>query len=200
MIDCTHVYVAEIPNAKLGKLYPNERQAEIELVTNERLKREKYFVWRLLEYALKDKYGKNISELEFTKNNGGWWSTPFCEFSLSHTDGAVAVAVSDKPVGVDLEIVKARKSDKTAKRIMSADEYAEYVSLTSDEREVFFLEVWTRKEAVFKSLHKESFLPTHDYSDANVLTKTERIIIEDVSAVISVASQFDDVKFFFVNL
>ena len=147
----THVYLAQIPNGELRNVYPEERQAEIELTKNAKLKREKYYVWRLFEYALFESFGQNISELEFTKHKSGRWSTPFCEFSLSHTDGVVAVAISNEPVGVDIEVIKPRHNDKTAKRVMAEDEYGKYQSLSEAEREEFFFSVWTSKEAIFKS-------------------------------------------------
>ena len=194
--DCTYVYVAEIPNGELKELYPKERQLEINHTKNEKLKREKYYVWRLLEYALAESFGKSISELEFTKHKSGRWSTPFCEFSISHTDGVVAVAISNETVGVDVEVIKPRHNDKTAERIMTAEEYNKYQNLPESERTEFFLSVWTRKEAVFKSLHLDSFVPCRDYYDSGITLKTKILFVKDEKAIVSVASRNKDVNFF----
>ena len=194
--DCTYVYVAEIPNGELKELYPKERQLEIKHTKNEKLKREKYYVWRLLEYALAESFGKSISELEFTKHKSGRWSTPFCEFSISHTDGVVAVAISNETVGVDVEVIKPRHNDKTAERIMTAEEYNKYQNLPESERTEFFLSVWTRKEAVFKSLHLDSFVPSRDYYDSGITLKTKILFVKDEKAIVSVASRNKDVNFF----
>ena len=197
----TYVYVAEIPFGEPENVYPKERQTEIGLTKNEKLRKEKYYVWRLLEHAIADKYGICASELEFTKHSGGWWSTPSFEFSLSHTDGIVAVAISNESVGVDVEVIKPRRSEKTAERIMSADEYNQYLQLRGEDREVFFLSVWTAKEAVFKSLHKDIFLPSCDYSDADVFIHTERITVgNNLRAVISVAHKSESKKILIINL
>ncbi len=198
--DCTCVYIAEIPNGELEPVYPKERQAEIELTKNENLKREKYYVWRLLEYALAESFGKSISELEFTKHKNGRWSTPFCEFSLSHTDGVIAVAISSKAVGVDVEAVKPRHNDKTAQKIMTDEEYNKYLILPKSEREDLFFSVWTRKEAVFKSLHLDYFAPSEEYGDSELTVKTESFLIEGIKTVVSVASRDKDVKFFNICL
>ena len=51
MID---VYIAKLPEIELNEpLACLERQIEIDGVANERARREKYYVWRLLEYAIK---------------------------------------------------------------------------------------------------------------------------------------------------
>ena len=196
----TYVYVAEIPYGELKELYPKERQLEIKHTKNEKLKREKYYVWRLLEYALAESFEKSISELEFTKHESGRWSTPFCEFSLSHTDGVVAVAISNETVGVDVEVTKPRHNDKTAGRIMTAEEYNKYQNLPESERTEFFLSVWTRKEAVFKSLHLDSFVPSRDYYDSEITLKTEIVTTMAGKAILSVASRCECVNFFFVSL
>ena len=182
-----YAYLAQIPSGEIKPVYPDARQAEIENTKNEKVKREKYYVWRLLEYAISDIYGKSITELEFTKLESGRWSTPFCEFSLSHTDGVVAVAISQAPVGIDVELLKPSVSEKTAARIMSDGEYGKYQTLTSPEKERFFFEVWTKKEAIFKSLHQQNFIPSHDYSDNKILTKTEEIVLTNSTVTLTVA-------------
>lgn len=69
--------------------------------------------------------------------------TPEVHISLSHTKGAVAVAVSENPVGIDLEHPR-RVNPKLAVRWFTASERAYAVD---DERR---LEIWTRKEALLK--------------------------------------------------
>ena len=82
-----NVYIAEIPNqSEWGEVYPPARQAEIDAVKNEKVKREKYYVWKLLEYALLHAFGKRIEEISFTKSVNGKWECDFCYFSLSHSE------------------------------------------------------------------------------------------------------------------
>ncbi len=68
------------------------------------------------------------------------------QISLSHTRGAVACAVSDAPVGVDVEPLGRQIRDwgRLAERFYAPEEQS-YAG--SPER---FLEVWTRKEAYLK--------------------------------------------------
>ena len=190
-----YAYLAQIPNGEIDPVYPAERQAEIASTKNGKVKREKYYVWRLLEYAISDLFGKSITELEFIRHDSGRWSTPFCEFSLSHTDGAVAVAISHIPVGIDVEVLKPAVSEKTAARIMTDAEYGKYLSLALPEKDRFFFGIWTRKEAIFKSLHQQNFMPSHDYSDDKILTKTEEIMLNNSAVTLSIAADFRATKF-----
>ena len=55
----TDVYIAAIPtNVEILPLASEERNRELEQVSNVRLKAEKYCAWRLLEYAFERSFGK----------------------------------------------------------------------------------------------------------------------------------------------
>ena len=71
------------------------------------------------------------------------------EISISHARGAAAVAVSDKPVGVDMEQIRCVRSN-LPKRIMSEKEYLWYQS-ERESNEAFFT-LWTLKESYYKYL------------------------------------------------
>ena len=61
-------------------LLEGSRLKEIEKIKNERVRREKYYVWRLLAYALKDSSGKELSSLFVEKNeNGKWFVSTECD-------------------------------------------------------------------------------------------------------------------------
>ncbi len=67
-----------------------------------------------------------------------------CCFSISHTRGAVAAAVSQQPVGVDVERADRQIPMKLRQRYLTAAEQA----YAADAKR--FLEIWTRKEALLK--------------------------------------------------
>jgi 4'-phosphopantetheinyl transferase len=80
---------------------------------------------------------------------------PGPSFSLSHSGdvAVVAVAVASQQVGVDVEVVRARRYlDQVARRTLRDDEYARWRSVAGDERVVAFLRSWTAKEAYLKML------------------------------------------------
>ncbi|SMO33408.1 4'-phosphopantetheinyl transferase family protein [Propioniciclava tarda] len=70
---------------------------------------------------------------------------PDLHLSLSHTAGAVAVAVGDRPLGVDVERV-GRHDPRIVARLFSAREQA-YLDADPTLTEQRFAELWTRKEA-----------------------------------------------------
>ena len=153
------VYVAKIPNNfKINAVYCKERQNEIDLVLSGKVRTEKYFVWKLLEYAISRTFGEKIENIKFEKSEAGKWKCDKCEFSLTHSDGVVAVAVSEKPVGVDLQVEFLKENDSLAKRILSEIEISEYEILTADKKAEYLLTKWTEKEALFKKLDKSNFL------------------------------------------
>ena len=94
---------------------------------------------RLLSAYLKRKY---VGEWK-TQGNG----KPYSEnvfFNVSHCDGAVVIALSDREVGVDIERVRAVKSDLTQYVVGSAEKS----KINSHED---FFKVWTGKESLVKA-------------------------------------------------
>ena len=71
------------------------------------------------------------------------------EFSLSHCKHGIAVAVNEKPIGIDIESIRA--ADKALiERTMNAREQAQIAA--AERPEVVFIRLWTQKEAYLKYL------------------------------------------------
>ena len=88
------VYVAVIPeNLTVEPVSCRSRQKELEKTTHPDLKKQRFLVWKVLEYALNRSFGKDAAAMEFRKDRHGRWSCAEVQFSLSHTRNAVAVAV-----------------------------------------------------------------------------------------------------------
>lgn len=71
------------------------------------------------------------------------------EISISHTKTAVAVAISDGAVGVDIEDLRPA-NPRAVERFFSEKE-KEYVYSDNSDKTARFFEIWTRKEAVVKA-------------------------------------------------
>ena len=187
------VYVAAIPEGK--KRFPlscKEREEEIAGISNERVQKEKYFVFRLLEYAVERSLGLSAKELTFKKNENGKWTADGCHFSLSHCQGAVAVAVSRGPVGVDIEREGRPAGERLAKRILTAGERALYDQTVAEERQDFLLERWTAKESLFKKEGGKTFHPAaYDSTEGGV--RTSRVTLAGQSYLLSVATDTPEV-------
>ena len=156
------VYVAAVPPALRPRpVDPPEREREIFSPRNESLRRERYAVWRLLEQALRRSFGIKMSSLRFEKLQSGQWVCDGPRFSLSHAGSAVAVAVSDAPVGVDLEVEAefyrrfedAERLERLEKRCCTPGEKA----ALRDRGD--FLALWTKKESIFKAGGYDFFEP-----------------------------------------
>lgn len=85
---------------------------------------------------------------------------PDIHFSISHTKNAILVAISNAPIGVDVEHVRL-PSDGLIEKTMNPDEQALINNASSSclevdclqgERAATFTSLWTKKEAVLKLL------------------------------------------------
>ena len=187
-IPVVDVYVAAMPTeGEMPPLSCAVRQAEIDGVSNPEVKRQKYYVWRLLEYALERSFGLKSGSLTFQKE-GGRYTCDKAFFSLSHSHGVLAVAVSRDSVGVDVEKVEERDTDRLAQRVFNAVETAHYESLSAEEKVSFFFRAWTVKEALFKAANKEAFVPT-EYDALSDGVKSMEQVVEGERFFLSVATK-----------
>ncbi len=144
------VYWAIIPQEdNFERVYPRSRQREINSASHPDVKREKYYVWKLLEHALKTSFRTNIADVKFKKCDSGKWTCDKCEFSLSHSHNLVCVAVSKAPIGVDVEKVEPLKVDISTK-ILSDEQMQAYTGLPQEKRCEFLIDEWAKKESLFK--------------------------------------------------
>ena len=68
-------------------------------------------------------------------------------FSISHCKTGIAVAVSENPIGVDIEAIRTFSPDLMRKTMNQAEQQRITSSLTP---EVEFIRLWTQKEALLK--------------------------------------------------
>ena len=99
--DCPEEFTAS--EKIYDEVYPPQRAEEIEKTGSEKVRQEKLAVWKLLFVAIERKFGYKPEELKFSKTENGKWICDKLWFSLSHSHGASAVIVSDKPCGIDVE-------------------------------------------------------------------------------------------------
>ena len=182
------VYLAKIPE-KIGDepIAFAPRQDEISACTNEQVKRQKYYAWKLLEYALNRSFGYKIDTMEFVKTKYGKWTTPSCFFSISHSKNAVAVAVSRKEIGVDVEIINGAK-EEFLKKVLTKAEMKEAGSVSPLEMTAYLVGKWTEKESIFKTLNSGAFRPSK-LAVAEHLVLTKKVIGDGEEYSLSVATE-----------
>ena len=150
-----NVYISYIPNnIVIEKLLSKERNEEIELTSNLEVKTQKYWAWKILELAIVRDLKIDPSTVNFIKDKNGKWSTDNFKFSISHTKNVVAIAISNQEVGIDIEEKNRlnNSSDNLKAKILHKKE-----SVKSD---LELLELWTKKEAIYKYIGKNSFIPS----------------------------------------
>ena len=121
----------------------------------------------LLQRALREEYG--ITEVpEFVYNEFGKPSLPNLpiHFSLSHCKDAVACAVSDYNIGIDVESIVPYNPD-VARRVCTAAELE--MLEQSDDKDVEFIKLWTVKEAISKYEGMGLSLPFAEIDTMNYL-------------------------------
>jgi 4'-phosphopantetheinyl transferase len=135
------------------KLTPGER-ARAEAIRND-ANRARFVVSRgLRRELLAQCTGRPAGELEFVEDGG---SKPRLaagltwDFNVSHAGDHVAVAARERPVGIDIEVVRG-VSDMAAivGRYFHADEAAAWRGMDDAERVAGFFVLWSAREAAMK--------------------------------------------------
>lgn len=85
---------------------------------------------------------------------------PPIHFNLSHTSNVAMLAVSNRPVGIDIEYLDPNLAfEEMISQFMSEQEESVFLSLPSSQRVKAFYSCWTRKEAYVKALGRGLFYP-----------------------------------------
>ena len=104
--------------------------------------------WLLLAKALRESGIEQVPEMAFGEHGKPYFpSLPGLHFSLSHCPCAVACAVSDRPVGVDVESLRPYRP-QLGRYVLSERELQRVEASAESDRE--FARLWTRKEALLK--------------------------------------------------
>lgn len=149
-----------IPQSTLAELEDSARRAfphddsqrHIDIITarsNEESKRESLFALVILA-RLCDKCGLDRRNLAISREESGrpFFVAAAVDFSISHSGGAVAVALSDSGcVGVDIETtdLPPERAKKMSARYFSSDDQTDIKCDPSQ-----FARIWTEKEAYAK--------------------------------------------------
>ena len=136
---------------------------EIANISNEVRKKERIISRFLLETLV----GKKV-EVKYADSG-----KPFCDgmhFSISHTKKFVAVIVSNKPVGVDIEY-KSDRIFRITEKFMHPDELKTLSECS--EKQKFALICWCAKETVYKIIEENGV----DFAEMNCKVNFDEIIL-----------------------
>lgn len=171
------VYILNANNLKTDlTLYKNIDKRRLERIKkskNTLFIKEQLGSHLLLTDVLENTYFQEIDKIEYIYNESG---KPYIKdsslyFSLSHSNGIIALTVSKEEIGLDIELIKDVK-DTLSRRIMNDLEYNTYQSLNKESKKIYFFEVWTSKEAYIKKLGTSITLnPSNISIEEDVLLK-----------------------------
>lgn len=104
----------------------------------------------LIKNAIAQEFDIDKENVTFKRTQKGkpYTESVDVEFSISHSGDIVVCAVSDNPVGIDIEKIR-EVNLNVAKRLFTPDEQEYIFEKNSKQR---FFEVWTKKEAYVKLL------------------------------------------------
>ncbi|WP_425400678.1 4'-phosphopantetheinyl transferase family protein [Aeoliella sp.] len=153
--DQLHVWRWEVGGAQdawLAQLDPVEQQQHQRFVTPE-LSRRFLAAHGGLRQVLAGYLDCQPDELEFERAPKG---KPFLpdralEFNISHSGDEVVLVVGRQPVGIDIEFTRSITDlRRLAEKYFTDNELADLRGLPDDVALGYFLQIWTRKEAIVK--------------------------------------------------
>lgn len=151
------IYYSDITNRKdieLSEVPKNVR----DFLYNYKEKKSKklsMYSWLFLMQILYKNYGIKLEEKKIIKNQYGKPYMDGIYFNISHSNNMIAIAISDKEVGIDIE------SESNLKKHLDSEYYLGW--LNKEEIDEFnktynklnyLTRVWTKKEAILKSKGK----------------------------------------------
>lgn len=146
--------ITDITNEQYAAVYSAltpSRKAHIDKMKKENDRKRSLMATYLLNELLLQA-GKTRIKIETAENGKPFLSEKGLYISISHSDEAVVCALSETPVGIDVEKIKP-VSQKLIEYVCTQKE-REYVlsgtDTVDDEAEKRFFAVWTAKEAYFK--------------------------------------------------
>lgn len=194
----TFVFLSKVPeNLEIGELFPASRNEEIVSTTNDKVKAEKYWAWKTLEKALDYAFGYKLNQLNLKKNEFGKWTCDKCCFSISHSDGVVAVALSNKGIGIDIEC-----QERFENKFCEEQKFNNFVDKIIAKKEIRPITIreltllWIQKESAFKFKGEKAFVPNAISTKGNKFL-IESAYVNDKEYLFGVCGQnLDDCKYF----
>lgn len=149
----------------LYRMLPEERKELVDRAGKEEIARKRLYTGAFLQCVLSKETGIAVENLRYKYNE--WGKPELAEegvyFNLSHSGDYVVLAVSDFPIGIDIEY-KSKNYMSLAKRCFCKEEYEDIVAVEEEwERRRRFLEYWTMKEAYIKYVGEGLRIPLNSF-------------------------------------
>lgn len=129
----------------------------------------------------------DLSKVKFSKNGKPYLIGNKQYFSLSHTHDMIAIAINDKPIGIDIEyILPTNIASMLASRLLEGKQLQSYYK--AKDRAIWFTKYWTQHEAYIK-LIDGMFNFNSLKLKLNCSIKTKQIKNRDKVLIVSIISK-----------
>ena len=158
-------------------MLPKERKESVDRARNQEIAKKRLYTGAFLQYVLSKELGVSCECLQYVFNE---WGKPELDmvamqrkgildnelqvyFNLSHSGNYAILAVSNGPVGIDIEHKK-RGYEALSKRCFCEEEYEDIMAAEPEEDRIQrFLEYWTMKEAYIKWVGEGLRIPLNSF-------------------------------------
>jgi 4'-phosphopantetheinyl transferase len=105
-----------------------------------------------LRQILSSYLGIDPRSIEISLGTHGKPQVPGLEFNISHSENLAVYAISQQPVGIDVEYRRSMEIAGLIQRFFAPAELAVWQQLPSAQQELAFFRAWTMKEAYLKAI------------------------------------------------
>ena len=160
------------------------RKLKIDRLKKEPAKKLSVAAGMLARHGIAKHFGIHPQDVTFRRDKNG---KPYADgldihFSLSHSGNLAVCAVSDKPVGIDVEKVRSVNMRVAQKMFTQKEQYY----IFSDKRKIQkrFFEIWTKKEAYVKRLGTG----ISDFQSFDVIGDTSVYLVKNKKYIVAVST------------
>jgi len=148
-----HCDISKISDEEFEELYlksEKSRQKKADKLKKKPAKKLSIAAGELVRNAISEEFNIEKDKIRFCvgKNGKPYTKSAEVEFSISHSKNIAVCAISDKPVGIDVEYIHGVNLS-IVQKCFARDEQ-NYVFEDREKTRQRFFEIWTRKEAYVK--------------------------------------------------
>lgn len=137
------VKVLEIPKTLPKHSLPTNIVDHCNIYKEEIMRHASLFAWISLSKYI------DLTKVKFSKNGKPYLVGNKQYFSLSHSHEVIAIAVSNKPIGIDIEsVLPSNIASLLASRLLTGKDLESYYK--AKDRALWFTKYWTQHEAYLK--------------------------------------------------
>lgn len=151
--DYEYIYISSIAKTKFLDAYLTEAEKVKCNRFIQQADMDRFTLGRYLLRSILPKYIPDLPplfELLFTETNKPYLSNTEVQFNLSHSGEIVVLAISNKPIGIDIEHIKPVMDMAGVMQVCFNEQEIESINSSSNPQFRFY-EFWTRKEAILKA-------------------------------------------------